>query len=203
MYRLTPRMLQHFEQQGLQKFHDLFSGGRCAGWQQEELIVAAIKADTQAQHHVLWKERGHDDKADIQVKTNGETHPLQIKSGEVKGGRKGQAKKLVLSGHRLGRFDGDLPKITDYLNSRNANVIAVPYKKTDNQQGRTHTYTVSYVDIKYLKGLQADKWEQQKKRYEQTNAYDVEFSLNPSMSWQVWWRVPLELVEQTTPISIR
>lgn len=203
MYRLTPRMLQHFEQQGLRKFHDLFSGGRCLGWQQEELIVAAIKADTQAQHHVLWKERGHDDKADIQVRTNGDVHALQIKSGEIIGGRKGKEKKLKLSGHRHGRFEGDLQQITDYLNTRTANIIAVPYEQTDNQQGRIHIYTVSYVDIRYLRELKADEWERKKKIYVQTNAHGVEATLKPSLSWQVWWNVPMELVEQTTPISIR
>lgn len=64
MYRLTPRMLQRLHHD-LKKYHDLFTGGRCSGWELEELIVNAIKADTQAQHHVRWREAGHDDKADI------------------------------------------------------------------------------------------------------------------------------------------
>ena len=196
MYRMTPRMIQRFEQ-GLTKFHDLFSGGRCLGWQQEELLVAAIKGDTQAQHHVYWKEAGHDDKADIQVRTNGDVHPVQIKSGKVTGG------KLILSGHRLGRFKGDLEKISAYLNANSADIISVHYKKIDDKDGRTHQYTVSYVDVQHLTGLQADKWEKKGASYKQTNPHGVDFSLTPSLSWQVWWDIPLSLVEQTTPISIR
>lgn len=64
-------MLQDLES-GLRKFHDLFGGGRCDGWQLEELLVRAIQSDTQAQHNVYWQEGGHDDKADMQVRTNGE-----------------------------------------------------------------------------------------------------------------------------------
>lgn len=196
MYRLTPRMLQHFEQ-GLRKFHALFSSGRCLGWQQEELIAGAIKADTQAQHHVFWKEGGHDDEADIRVRTNGDMHLLQVKSGKVAGG------KLTLSGHRLGRFNGDLRRITDYLNANSANILTVPYEKTDDANGITHAYTVSYVDVHHLTGLRADKWEKVGASYKQTNADGVEFTLSPSMSWQVWWRIPLSLVEESPTISIR
>jgi hypothetical protein len=69
MYELTPRMIQSFRNY-LVKFHELFGGGRCTAWQQEELIVKAIKSDTQAQHNVFWTEAGHDDRADIRVGTN-------------------------------------------------------------------------------------------------------------------------------------
>lgn len=113
-------MLRKF-QSGIKKYHDLFDGGRCSGWEQEKLIVNAIKSDTTAQHHVLWKEAGHDDKADIEVQINDDTFPLQIKSGKV------QVKKnqLIISGHRLGRFKEDLTKITKYLNRNSANIISV------------------------------------------------------------------------------
>lgn len=63
MYRLTPRMRQRLIGD-LAKYHGLFNGGRCSGWELEELIVAAITSDTRAQHHVRWQEAGHDDKAD-------------------------------------------------------------------------------------------------------------------------------------------
>ena len=78
MYRLTARMLQRFKRD-LEKYHELFAGGRCSGWEQEELIVAAIKSDTTAHHHVIWSEAGHDTKADIQVRTNGDIHLIEIK----------------------------------------------------------------------------------------------------------------------------
>ena len=93
-------MRQRFEKD-LRKYHDLFSGRRCAGWELEELIVAALKSDTAANHHVVWKEAGHDDKADITIRTNGNSHSLQVKSGQIK------KDCLELSGYRLGRFKGD------------------------------------------------------------------------------------------------
>lgn len=195
MYRLTPRMLQRFRRD-LEKYHALFDGGRCAGWEQEELIVAAIKSDTQAQHHVFWREAGHDDEADIVIRTNGTKHALQIKSGSVKNGY------LTLSGHRLGRFDGVMEDITGYLNASRANILAVPYKKLDNENGRQHIYQVSYVDVRNLARLESEGWEKVNKHYIQINRHGVESSVRPSMSWQIWWKIPMSCVKQEEPIVI-
>ena len=199
MYRLTPRMLQDLES-SLRKFHDLFGGGRCDGWQLEELLVRAIQSDTQAQHNVYWQEGGHDDKADMRVRTNGETHPLQIKSGRIQGKRE---PKLVLSGHRLTRFNGDFGDMTEYLNNRTANILSVPYEQINDERGRRHIYTVSYVDVERLRGLDADAWTMNGASYFQTNPAGVVSSLTPSMSWQVWWRIPIRLIHKTPPIVIR
>ena len=199
MYRLTPRMLQDFES-SLRKFHDLFGGGRCDGWQLEELLVRAIQSDTRAQHNVFWQEGGHDDKADMRVRTNGDTHPLQIKSGRIDGKR---APKLVLSGHRLSRFNGDFDAMTAYLNDRTANILSVPYRQINDDRGRQHIYTVSYVDVELLQGLQPDKWNKRGASYHQTNPAGVALSLTEKMSWQVWWRIPVGLIYETPPIIIR
>lgn len=196
MYELTPRMLQRF-QQDLRRFHDIFTGGRCSAWQQEELLVNAIKSDTVAQHHVRWKEGGHDDKADITVRTNGDSHLIQVKSGKESGGY------LTLSGHRLGRFNGDFDLISDYLNSNEANILTVPYRVTDGAQGRIHTYQVCYVDIDRMKGLQGDNWIAKGKSFVQTNDDGVIFKLSPSMSWQIWWSIPLDLLIRTPEIVIQ
>ena len=189
-------MLQRLERD-LRKYHELFSGGRCSGWEQEELVVAAIKSDTAAQHHVFWQEAGHDDKADIRVRTNGDEHPLQIKSGQVRAGN------LILSGHRLGRFGGVMEDITDYLNANSANLIAIPYKKLDDANGRQHIYQVSYVDVELLTELSADDWEIDGNNYEQVNGHGVGFSIRPAMSWQVWWKIPISHVVQEEPFIIR
>lgn len=197
MYELTPRMLQRL-QRDLKKYHDLFVGGRCSGWELEELIVAAIKSDTQAQHHVRWQEAGHDDLADIVVRTNGVEHAIQIKSRQVKR----RTGKLILSGHRLGRLRGDMHAITRYLNANSANVIAVPYHKVDGEQGRQHIYKVCYVDVRNLTGLGDANWAHKGAQYTQTNDGGIEFSLRPSMSWQIWWGIPSELITETPPFVI-
>lgn len=199
MYRITPRMRQNLEQ-SLTRFHDLLNGGRCDGWQLEELLVRAIQSDTRAQHNVFWQEGGHDDKADMRVRTNGEVHSLQIKSGRIDGKRD---PKLVLSGHRLSRFNGDFNAMTDYLNNRGAaNILSVPYERIDDERGRRHIYTVSYVDVEYLQGLEPDGWEERGASFYQTNYAGVRLSLTEKMSWQVWWRIPVDLIHKTEPIVI-
>lgn len=197
MYRLTPRMLQHFRHD-LEKYHQLFTGGRCSGWELEELLVRAIKSDTQAAHHVRWKEAGHDDEADIVVRTNGDEHPIQVKSGKI------QVKKnrLVLSGHRLGRFQEDLNQITEYLNSKSANFISVPHRLIEDGRGRRHAYKLTYMDAEKLRGLAPGGWSKSGSAFKQENDFGVDFSLNPSMSWQVWWSIPMDLVEETDEFVI-
>ena len=200
MYRLTGRMLQHYEND-LRKFHSLFMGDRCSAWQQEELLVAAIKSDTRAQHQVFWREAGHDDKADIWVRTNGETHAIEVKSGQIQG------KKLVLSGHRLGRFVNDsipdIAEMTGYLNAKTADIIAFPAEKNDDEDGREFVYRVCYIDVKKLTSLDVRGWAKVGKTWKHTNDYGVNSSISPSMSWQIWWRIPLEVVEFGKEIVIR
>ena len=196
MYRLTPRMLQYFRQD-LERYHALFSAGRCSGWELEELIFRAIQSDNNAQHHAFWKEAGHDDQADIRVRTNGDTYPLQIKSGAIRGGF------LTLSGHRLGRFDGDLGLITDYLNANSAEIISVPYRKIDDDNGRRHIYRMVYANVEHLTGLNVADWEQIGAAWTQTNEHGVQFSLRPSMSWQIWWRIPEGLLDLGNEIVIQ
>ena len=187
-YRLTPRMVQNLAS-FLKKYHELFSGGRCAGWELEELVVKAIKSDTQANHHVKWREGGHDFEEDINVRTNGQSYSLQIKSGQIKNDC------LVLSGNRLGRFDGDFSKITGFLNNKKDNVISLPYNVVDDEKGRTHKYKLVYIDIILLKGLSEDQWQEKGKQYIQKTSQGVECSLRPKMSWQIWWQIPLDLLE--------
>lgn len=203
MYRLTPRMQQNLRQ-SLGKYHELFDGGRCLGWELEELIFKAIQSDSTAGHHATWKEAGHDDEADIRVRVNGEIYPLQIKSGEVKQLKSGSERKphLVLSGYRFGRFRGDLEKITEYLKRDESEILSVPYRKVDDDIGRHHIYQIVYIDSIYLRAIDTSQWEKHGSSWKQTNPYGVMFSLTPSMSWQVWWRIPLSLVDHSEEFSI-
>ena len=196
MYRLTPRMQQAFRE-SLMRYHNLFSAGRCQGWELEELLYRSIQSDNAARHHPVWQEAGHDDEADIRVRTNGDIHLLQVKSGRV------VSDCLELSGHRLGRFGGDFQQITDYLNGNNAEIVAVPYRKVDDVNGRSHIYQVAYADVAHLTGIDAGNWEQAGKSWRQTNQLGVRFTLHPSMSWQIWWRIPLRLVQRLPEFTIR
>lgn len=188
MYRLTARMEQNLES-NLRRYHDLFDGGGCKGWELEELIVKAIQSDTPAQHLPQWVESGHDDKADIVVKVKDENHNLQIKAGQ----QKVPANRLMLSGYRLGRFGADLAKISQYLNNTNADIISVSYRKIDDDKGRHHIYDLRYLPVVYLHDIHPNEWKERGAQKVQENEHGVEFSLRPSMSWQIWWSIPLEL----------
>lgn len=193
---MTAIMLQRYKRD-LNKYHELFTGGRCSGWEQEELIVAAIKSDTSVNHHVIWSEAGHDTKADILVQADGETYPIQIKSGKIINNQ------LMLSGYRMGKYKNDWPAITCYLKSKKANLLSVVYEQVNNDQGRQHIYRVSYIDSVILTEIDSSKWKEVGKQYKQINSKGVEFSVRPSMSWQIWWTIPLERVELENPFVIK
>ena len=192
MYQLTPRMEQHFRNY-LADYHKLFDGGRCQGWELEELIVKAIKSDTSANHLPRWQEAGHDDKADITIDHKGTSSGIQVKSGQITNNRQ-MGKILTLSGHRLGRFKHDLKAISDYLNQRNADIISVPYRKQEDNQGRQHIYQICYVPVTLLTGINAKNWQKKGAHFTTTNQHGVEFNLMPSMSWQIWWKIPLSAI---------
>ena len=192
MYRLTPVMEQKFRQ-FLAEYHRLLDGGRCQSWELEEFMVKAIKADNSKDLSVCWREKGHDDKNDITVSIRNRKHLLQIKSGQIRG--KKDNKYINISGYRLGRFDGDFSEISKYLNNRNSEIISIPYRKLENSQGRSHIYRICYIKAEVLQGVSGSKWTKKGKQYIATNSHGVEFSLRPSMSWQVWWKIPYDLLE--------
>jgi hypothetical protein len=190
-------MEQHFIK-NLKQYHNLFDGGRCSGWELEELLVKAIQSDTSVNHHTRWQEKGHDDLADITINDSSKTWHVNVKSGEFD--RKEQ--KLTISGHRLGRYGGDLGLITNYLNNHPANMISVPYVLIDDNKGRHHRYRVGYIDCKDLQGIDPNAWKPHGKQFVQNNSKGVYFSLRPTMSWQIWWVIPSALIQKTNWINI-
>ncbi len=81
---------------------------------------------------------------------------IQIKSGAV------DSKYLALSGHRLGRFKGNLQEITNFLNQNLYLLIAVPYYDKDCELGKSHIYQIFYLDTKMLKLNDYAKWNEKK-----------------------------------------
>lgn len=196
MYRLTPKMEQALRQ-NLRKYHELIDGVRCSGWPLEELIYKAIQSDNITNHHATWKGAKHDDKADIRVKVNGTEHHLQIKSGTLsKNGF------LKLSGHRLTRFKGNLAAITEYLNNTEYDMLSVPYRKVDDNRGRHHIYRIVYINRTHLFQLDPSGWAKSGKYWEQTNSHGVLSTLKPSMSWQIWWNIPRQLLNKSDEFII-
>lgn len=187
MYRLTPRM-QQILRRNLKEYHYLFNGGGCSGQCLEELIFQSIRLDYDAGHYATWKRAGHDDQADICVTVNGETYPLDIKSGLVK------RTYLTLSGPRLQRFGRDIEQITAYLNNREAQILSVSYRRADEDRG-IHLYQIVYVDATYFRDLNPSSWKKIGERWEQTNQYGVICLLNPAMGWKIRWKIPEELLD--------
>ena len=195
MYKLTSVMIQNFEND-LKTFHNLFRGGRCDAWQLEELIVRAIKSDHNKSERVDWIGRGHDVDKDIRItETNDKVNDIQIKSGKI------EKEKIVVSGHRTGRFKEDLNEIKKFLNSSRYDTFLIPYREEENELGKRFIYQIFYADSNIFK-IDND-WEQKDsekgtKTFFTQNSKGVKIFLRPSMSWQIWYEIPLSVLTNFT-----
>ena len=183
MFKLTSKMLGTLEDK-LSIYHNLFKHIECKAEWLEELIFSSIKPHIQDTDEIYWKPGGHDKHTDIKLSIKNTQHNINIKAGKIS-----VKKELVLSGHRTGSYDS-LEKKTNFLNNPISNIISVPYKKENKQ----HIYKIYYIDKNLLTKLNPNEWKQRGKAWEQTNEYGVIFSLRPSMSWQIWWFIPISLV---------
>ena len=173
-------MIQNFEN-NLRQFHILFQGGRCQAWQLEELIAKAIRSDFSKSEKVVWKGNGHDIGCDIVI--NNDTK-LQIKSGKI------VKECIALSGHRLGRFKGDYQKITEFINSNQYLIITIPYHNKSDIKGEKYCYQLIYLPCEWLKVDNYKDWNNNN----HVNKKGVIMDIRPSMSWQIWWKIPLKII---------
>ena len=174
----------------LKRYHALVSSQRCSGIALEELIVRAVKSDVEVSCRVIWRGPGHDDQPDISISEDGRIQHIRVKSGKIKN----KTGYLDLSGFRLGRYEKDWGKITSYLNATVGDLISLSHRKTKSENYITHIYQPAYVDASILRGLKIGHWGKRQSCYEQTNKFGVLFSVRPTMSWQIWWSIPLSLV---------
>lgn len=190
MYKLTDVMIQNFEAY-LKKFHELLKGGRCEAWQLEELIIKAIKSDYSKHDLVIWKGRGHDIDKDLQIiDKSGKTNDIQIKSGKI------TKNKITVSGHRTGRFKGDLKKITDFLNNNKYDSFIIPHRISQDEYGKKFIYQIFYISAEIFKI--DSEWINDGKKFITHNSWGVKFLLQPTMSWQIWWEIPLNVITDKT-----
>ncbi|HIF61801.1 MAG TPA: hypothetical protein EYQ38_02450 [Candidatus Pelagibacter sp.] len=160
--------------------HQLYKKIRCKAEYLEELLTSSFES---ANYKVKWKPASHDKKKDLVV--NGKN--LSIKSGVLKP----QKKMIEISGHRLTRFKHDLNEITNYLN-KSTDTLCV-YNPQKNSQ--IHKYSLSIINKEKFSNLQKNKWQERKNSFKQINDFGVEFSIQKSMSDQVWWKIPVQQLE--------
>ena len=166
-YRLSQQNKKRI-QSLLKEYHKLFPNLKCKGECLEHIVAKAIGGE------VLG---GHDKHSDIKV--NG--FDVQIKSGEIR------KDILTISGHRLTRFKEDFNGINTFLSSIETIIISVPTKK------KTFDYLIFEIDPELLKP--SKEWTQKGKSFYQVNSNNVKLSISPSMSWQIWWKIPLEILD--------
>jgi|GEM_PF-5704354 len=59
--------------------------------------------------------------------------------------------KIIVSGHRTGRFNGNLSEITNFLNSNKYDSFIIPYRINSDNYGNKFIYRIFYVNAEIFK----------------------------------------------------
>jgi len=115
---------------------------------------------------------------------------ISVKSGAV------IKNNLVISGSRLTKFECMESKV-EYLNNKIIDGI-ISVRFVLNKQGKYQKCEFRYIDSRVFQPLQADAFTQRvKSSYESISKNGIVTELYPKMSWQVWYKIPLNLVPAT------
>ncbi|AGL90424.1 hypothetical protein [Candidatus Phytoplasma australiense] len=173
-----------------------------SSWQLKELIFKSIKDVLSNTVSVAWndnKTKQNKTKQYCDILINNEIQ-IKIKSGQIDKSKQ----KLTLSGYRLGRFGNDEKKITEFINGNDSSIITVPYHKNKEKEqiDERHIYQIYYLpkDILKISEQEKNNWKKKKNNKFLTNEKGVKFKIVSSMSCQVWWTIPLKLIEEKSEI---
>ena len=81
----------------------------------------------------------------------------------------------------------DFIEINKFLSEVETVIISVPTRK------KTFDYLIYEIEPSLLKP--SKEWEKKGKSFYQVNSNNVRLSISPSMSWQIWWRIPLDILD--------
>lgn len=177
-------------------YHGLFRQNKCEAKEMEELVASALKIDPIYTDKVEWKSGSHEPGSDIIIPNI----KLSIKSGTIKD------ETITISGNRLTKAKENFNIINSLLKSYVSDVmICFVYEKKDD------TYQVIYVDSDvFIYPELASDWKNvMSKKSGNTTAWtwtppnDMLVKITPSMSWQVWWHIPLKICRMGSLITTR
>ncbi|CAG8839353.1 6993_t:CDS:2 [Gigaspora margarita] len=114
-----------------------------------DIMIQNLEKDLKTFHSLFSGgrcEAGHDVGKDVRIiETNGKVNDIQIKSGKIK------RPNMVVSGHRTGRFKGDLNEIKEFLNSNKYDTFLIPYREEVDKLGKRFIYQIFYADSSIFK----------------------------------------------------
>ena len=86
-----------------------------------------------------------------------------------------------------------------------ADIILLAYQRVDGEMGRRHIYKVGYLPIEMLRVV-PENWLKSVSpkgavTYRQINQRSIHMRIVERLSWQVWWDVPISLIEWEREMS--
>lgn len=179
----------------LRGWHDLFHYCSPKAEFLEEIFASSLDGAYSAEGvEVDWTPFSHRKDRDILVKQGDEEAKFSIKTGQLVRG------KLVISGYRLGRFGGDFAKINEFLTEEAHKQIHLALPST--QENGAVVYSLFRIDPQLLCPSAGIEWAQRKNSFYHRNESGVQLAVHPSMSWQVWWEIPVDQAEKLCEIVV-
>lgn len=199
-----PSMAVQYLKQAIRTYHGIFQENKLTGNELEEALYNALGYDPLLHGHLRWNSGSHNSKADIWIDqgffATEKIFTISVKSGTLK--QKGS--QVQISGHRLSAANSNMNTINLMLRDRISDIMIcfVHHQKL-------HTYEVFYIDAPIFDYPQSgDAWKafiSPKKgvvtSYSYTSPRGMFCEITPSQSWQIWWRIPMDLCRQGPTIS--
>lgn len=202
---LSPRAFQYFRRK-IGTYHEMFSEkkNRLKAEMTEELLQKSInEAIGSGKFWARMATGAHDKTKDLVIVHNGQEEHWQIKSGKLKPDK--TPKYLVLSGHRMqGRLkdckteDDVALAMSTFLNAIKYRTFSLAHVFHENGEGPRHEYTIYNFHPDIYK-CRVEDWDIQRHpkggwNGTNINEHGVETSLRATMSSQLWWRIPLDIL---------
>lgn len=200
----------------LKIFHVPIRNISCKAEYLEELFYTALK-HRYPDANIQWNAGSHSVGTDItldEAGSDGRTYQFSIKSGRERTAKGTDTSFIDVSGSRLqsklGVTSEGLPaariwessgqSLVDWLNNHHKDfiVLMAPSVKEDG----VITYEIRYVSPELFSYPDASAWVQKGAELRATLASGIEVSLRPTMSWQIWWKIPKEATRLIKRISI-
>ncbi len=198
-------------EQDVHQYHELFQKNRCSSSELEELLTRAVGHSPEYQGKVDWESGSHRTGTDFDV-----VHGDMIEGASVKSGVwKFKESMLELSGYRLGRFEENnelrLVDVTSFLWADRSDVtIAFPEVTARVGSVLIPGYQLVYIPKEsFVYPSSVEEWVVERNKQGAIAAYvweapnGLKARIHPTLSYQIWWKVPRSLCEVGDFISKR
>ena len=195
MFQLDDIAKQNFQRE-VDRFHQVIYKNRLGAKELEELLCRAIDGSPEYANKIQWEAGSNKAGADFDIIHAGTIEKVSVKSGTWKN----KETLLHVHGNRLTSHDEDLGRITEFLVQNRSDVtLSTPEVSVKIGAEVILGYELVYIPKEaFVYPTNPHDWVRKigrtgKATYHWKASSGFQATIHPTMSWQVWWKIPRSL----------